>query len=50
MDQVFRLMALYLHLGRFSLYVVGELNSLTKRIDAGEWKAPSLLTPLSAVG
>jgi radical SAM superfamily enzyme YgiQ (UPF0313 family) len=50
MDQVFRLMALYLHLGRFSLYVIGELNTLTKRIDGGEWNAPFLLSPLAAVG
>jgi radical SAM superfamily enzyme YgiQ (UPF0313 family) len=50
MDQVIRLMALYLHLGRFSLYVIGELNSLTKRIDAGEWNVPPAIIPLPAVG
>jgi radical SAM superfamily enzyme YgiQ (UPF0313 family) len=46
-DQVIRLMVLYLHLGRFSLYVVGELNGLTKRIDAGEWNVPPSIAPLS---
>jgi radical SAM superfamily enzyme YgiQ (UPF0313 family) len=49
-DQVIRLMALYLHLGRFSLYVIGELNSLTTRIDAGELNVPPSIIPLSAVG
>jgi hypothetical protein len=49
-DQVIRLMALYLHLGRFSLYVIGELSSLKNRIDAGEWNAPPIIMPLPAVG
>jgi hypothetical protein len=49
-EQVIYLMALYLHLGRFSLYVVGELNSLRTRIDKGELNVPPSIIPLPAVG
>jgi hypothetical protein len=33
LDQVIRLMTLYLYLGPFSLYVIGELNSESVRFD-----------------
>jgi radical SAM superfamily enzyme YgiQ (UPF0313 family) len=39
LEQVIYLMALYLHLGPFSSYVVGELNRRMKMIDASEWNA-----------
>jgi len=39
LEQMIYLMALYLHLGPFSSYVVGELNRRMKMIDASEWNA-----------
>ncbi len=40
---VLQMMALYVHLGPFSRFVVGQINAQIAEIEAGNWQAPQLV-------
>jgi radical SAM superfamily enzyme YgiQ (UPF0313 family) len=46
LSSVMRLTALYLHLGPFSRYVVGQIDAQIETLDRDEWVMPPLVQPV----
>jgi radical SAM superfamily enzyme YgiQ (UPF0313 family) len=42
---VMRMMAIYIHLGPFSRFVIGKIDDQIQAVDDGTWTAPALVVP-----